>query len=356
MKRILTLLFSLILIVSAVGCDKDIKPANYNVNSTVCKHEWQEANCKNPKICKICGVTDGYPLKHLSSTDNCEQDIICERCGEIIHKAFPHTFEEATCKSPKHCLLCEYSEGEPTSDHDFTEATCKTPKTCKICGKTSGKPSDKHNYSEATCTTPKTCKVCGKTSGKTVDHKLKNHYCVYCGKYIFKIKNSGYGDTAISKIDLGESGLKIIRFKHSGRRNVIVYGYDSNGNKELLINGIGNYDGTVLIPFNGNMILNIEADGSWEYTITELSTTTKTSFSGAGDFVTPIFSENIQGVWKITHDGKRNFIVYIYTNSDSDLVVNDIGSYSGTKYIDISGSGAFFEISADGNWSIEPVN
>ena len=60
-------------------------------------------------------------------------------------------------------------------------------------------------------------------------------------------------------------------------------------------------------------------------------------------------------VWTFKHDGRSNFIVRLYTAVGTDLLVNEIGSYNGEQIVVIpTGGVAFFEITADGNWSIAP--
>lgn len=82
------------------------------LSGCACEHEWAEANCKDPKTCKLCGETEGDPLSHQ--------------------------WVDADCKSPKTCKLCGETEGNPTDDHQWEEATTEQPKTCGICGKTEG--------------------------------------------------------------------------------------------------------------------------------------------------------------------------------------------------------------------------
>ncbi len=58
-----------------------------------CKHkEWTEATCSSPKTCVECKVTEGEPLKHK--------------------------WEDATIEKPKTCSMCGETEGEPLSPAD----------------------------------------------------------------------------------------------------------------------------------------------------------------------------------------------------------------------------------------------
>ncbi|MCR4685808.1 MAG: hypothetical protein K5649_10105 [Lachnospiraceae bacterium] len=104
------------------------------------EHEWEEATCKKPKTCKICGETEGKPADH-----------------EWI---------EATCTAPRTCSVCNKTEGEPLG-HDWIEATCTEPKTCANCGETEGEPLG-HDWTFATVDAPMTCVNCGETKGEPV--------------------------------------------------------------------------------------------------------------------------------------------------------------------------------------------
>lgn len=174
---------------------------------------------------------------------------------------------------------------------------------------------------------------------------------------------SGSGDDVVTGVTL-DSGIFRIHFKHDGSRNFIVESYDDAGNSDLLINTIGAYDGYVLLSGTSPYAFEITADGAWTYTIERLSDVNEddphivfaadgsvSSFSGSGDYVTDIWTGG-SGAWQFTHDGERNFAVWLYTTDGRDLLVNEIGVYDGKKMVSIpAGSKAFFEISASGNWS-----
>ena len=48
-----------------------------------------------------------------------------------------HDWEEATCTSPRVCWICGETEGEPLG-HKWMVATYSMPKTCAVCGETEG--------------------------------------------------------------------------------------------------------------------------------------------------------------------------------------------------------------------------
>lgn len=163
---------------------------------------------------------------------------------------------------------------------------------------------------------------------------------------------SGTGDDVLSNIVVG-SGIYRIHFTHTGVDNFIVKSYDASKNDELLINHIGNYDGFILLLGESPFSIEITADGAWTCNIEQLEPVNESSFSGKGDYVTGLFTF-ASGTMEFSHDGNDNFIVVIYTSDGQRLLVNEIGSYSGKKMINVpTGTYAFFEIIADGNWTIK---
>ena len=80
-----------------------------------------------------------------------------------------HDYASATCTSPKICKVCGESEGEALG-HDWASATCTEPKTCSRCGATEGKPKGhtpgdwekgSTDYTSAKVTNIQKCSACG---------------------------------------------------------------------------------------------------------------------------------------------------------------------------------------------------
>jgi hypothetical protein len=162
---------------------------------------------------------------------------------------------------------------------------------------------------------------------------------------------SGTGDMVIDNIKL-TSEFYVAHITHTGSSNFIIKDYMGKL-YSLLVNKIGNYDGKVLMETSGTHALNIQADGSWTIEILPQISSSAVSFSGKGDFVTPFFKMPENRTWSFTHDGSSNFYIWAYAYDDADLVVNVIGKYNGTQIVDIaSGKNVFFEIHADGNWTL----
>lgn len=75
-------------------------------------------------------------------------------------------------------------------EHSWNEATCTSPKTCSICGATKGGVSSVHNWNAATCTSPKTCSICGATEGGVSSvHNYVNNKCIDCNLVQLTLSN-----------------------------------------------------------------------------------------------------------------------------------------------------------------------
>lgn len=118
-------------------------------------------------------------IDEVSSTCLQEGKIIyqCTKCEKTAKKILPvleHEWKEADCNNPKMCHLCGITEGDKV-EHQWITATCIVAKTCSLCGLEDGTPMSEqltHTWKEATCTEPQTCIVCKETEGTTIEHSL----------------------------------------------------------------------------------------------------------------------------------------------------------------------------------------
>lgn len=161
---------------------------------------------------------------------------------------------------------------------------------------------------------------------------------------------NGSGDYVASGLKITEYG--VLHIEYNGEGNFSVTSYENDDYDGLLVNEIGNYSGDVLIDHSGTFELQIEAEGSWSITSSGLDIDDSTTFSGFGDSVTGITTHD-GGNWHITHAGSSNFSVTQYGLNEGymDLLVNVIGNYDGVVKAE-KGDYIFFEINADGNWTI----
>lgn len=131
----------------------------------------------------IMGGPNEDNLTEISNVTN-EKYVVISKSSE------GHSWQDATCTTPKTCSVCGLTEGTAPG-HTWIDATCTKPKTCSICGATDGEPLG-HTWQDATCTTPKTCSVCHMTEGKALGHyyvattMISEATCTQCALYIME--------------------------------------------------------------------------------------------------------------------------------------------------------------------------
>ena len=151
----------------------------YVVNFDAMEHDWSEATCRTPQMCKLCRKTEGYPLGCTYDFDNrvitgniCTGygsiTDICVRCGvpqKTYYSNIGHSWLEASCAEPMTCEYCDTQYGEPNG-HVWIETSCIAVRKCDICGATDGE----HHWLDATCFESKRCEFCGASDGYPLDH------------------------------------------------------------------------------------------------------------------------------------------------------------------------------------------
>ena len=91
---------------------------------------------------------------------------------------------------------------------------------------------------------------------------------------------------------------------------------------------------------------------------TKIPTSARQEFTGNGDYVLTVELSRGLALLTFTHDGSRNFIVWI-RGTDEDLLVNTIGVYEGRRSFPSGGGSFLLDIQADGAWKVaveEPRN
>lgn len=306
-------------------------------------------NCSEVETCTICGSVGTKHGPHSFTGGDCRTPSSCSLCG-AVGKLADHHFEGGDCQTRSVCSVCG-AEGA-LGDHIYDDPTCTNSSVCSVCGE-EVLPALGHDITDATCTEAAHCTRCDYVEGEPLGHDGIG-LCARCGE-LGNMSFNGTGDTVVSNINLEGDGIYTYHIVYTGSRYFSVTSYDKDSDRDLLVNHVGPYDGVVLSIAPSPLTLEIEAKGNWSVDIERLNRADDLFFSGKGDFVTPIISCST-GTWKITHNGEHYFGVQAYTTSGWDLLVNDIGLYSGEKYIIVpSGSNLFFEITADGDWTIEKV-
>jgi len=164
---------------------------------------------------------------------------------------------------------------------------------------------------------------------------------------------TGEGDDVIKLPAGAKAG--IVLASHRGDSNFVILSSTSNGDYgELLVNEIGDYSGTTAFGLDSwdrgkSKFLEITADGPWEIRIRPLTRASTLPSSGRGDGVFQ-YKTTSTATRAISHSGDSNFVIQNYRGSSSDLVVNEIGDYSGRKRF---GAGpSIVVVNADGTWRI----
>jgi hypothetical protein len=182
-------------------------------------------------------------------------------------------------------------------------------------------------------------------------------------KAIAPIHLSGSGTTTATQTFVLQKGVSIFEISHTGESDFSVELLKSNGEfVEMPVNTTGNYSGkkAIGISKSGNYLLSIEADGDWNVTITQPRPSSgvkkPVTFTGAGDDVPQFLYIKKKGLvrFNMSHDGEYNFIIWLMDGNGNlvDLLVNETGSFSGSKALKIRKKGVYLlDVKADGNWS-----
>ena len=111
------LAFSLLLSLTACGCD----------------HEWKIATCGTPKTCAKCGEVDGAALGHSWLQAGCISSQTCTRCGISQGEPLGHDWQKATCTEGEKCSRCKETRGSALG-HSWEDSQVDASRTCTLCG------------------------------------------------------------------------------------------------------------------------------------------------------------------------------------------------------------------------------
>lgn len=145
----------------------------------------------------------------------------------------------------------------------------------------------------------------------------------------------------------------LVEARHNGGSNFSIWSLDSNmENIDLLVNTIGTYSGTTTTGMGRgtSQYLEVEGDGEWTITMSPLSEAhqLENGEQRSGDDVVFMDASSAKKL-DIVNDGESNFSIWAFTSSKRDLLVNEIGSYSGT----VANKGySLLVVNSEGTWSI----
>ena len=115
--------------------------------------------------CDSCGAT--VTQKHYYGGDE-----FCDDCGyEHTHSLTHVPAKDATCTTTGNVEYWRCSDCGMT----FSDEAGTTEITDTLI------PENGHSWNEATCITPKTCSVCGETEGEALGHNMVDGTCTRCG-------------------------------------------------------------------------------------------------------------------------------------------------------------------------------
>lgn len=169
---------------------------------------------------------------------------------------------------------------------------------------------------------------------------------------------AGFGRTVIPISKPGGAKVAAVAaLTHHGERNFIVKSLDANYSwKDLLVNEIGHYGGTVLFDENNwegtdTVYLDIQADGAWTISISTVESVPRFDGSfevlGRGDSV--LYYTGHPRTATLFNNGSSNFIIWAYGHNKTDLIANEIGPYTGIAPMI---GPALYEVRSNGTWSI----
>lgn len=110
MKKLWIVLLTLTMLFSAGACDTKT-PVNETSNATSettekeeetvketeCKHDFKDATCIMPRVCKLCGALDGKPIPHDPTDATCTEASKCRMCDNIIKARLGHDYVDKKC-------------------------------------------------------------------------------------------------------------------------------------------------------------------------------------------------------------------------------------------------------------------
>jgi hypothetical protein len=165
----------------------------------------------------------------------------------------------------------------------------------------------------------------------------------------------------VARFRIPRDAAAIAEIKHRGSSNFAVWTVNRGGRKlDLLVNTIGNYEGTVLFDEQEgqhSVAFQIEADGQWNIRVLPVTEARqwngRKQLTGKGDSVIRLNpSSSGLATTRIQHRGSSNFAVEAYGET-YDLLVNEIGRYRGESLL--PNRTVLLEITADGQWTFSPL-
>lgn len=171
------------------------------------------------------------------------------------------------------------------------------------------------------------------------------------------LAKKGRGDKVLKFA--AQDGPTIAKITNKGRSNFAVISYVGSTYDDLLVNEIGSYSGTVYLN-PGASRLKVTSSGSWSVTILPVTRARHwdgvAPLAGKEDSVI-LLSGGADSATGIRNKSRGNVAVIAYGEDGEylDLLVNEIGSYSGEVLLPYADPIALSVQAFGGTWSFGPV-
>ena len=161
-------------------------------------------------------------------------------------------------------------------------------------------------------------------------------------------------DDITPQFDTGlTEGIDLVTLSHDGHSSFIVYAVEGD-QTELLTSAIGAYTGQRPLVVQGPVSFQVTADGTWTVRVQPMAQGGLPAFSGPGERSAPTTPPRPSRRGTVSHDGKSAFFVYAHCVGGSVVVEDRTGAVADTPQIPFSRGPCFWEVRADGAWTLTP--
>jgi hypothetical protein len=172
-----------------------------------------------------------------------------------------------------------------------------------------------------------------------------------------QVTGHGNGDTDPITPDYTQGlnvGIEVVSLTHDGHSSFIVSATQQDAQPETLTSAIGPYTGQRPLVVEGPIVFHVTADGNWTLKVQPLPNGATPNFQGTGDAVSGNFMPPAPGAWNVQHTGDGSFSVEVHCLGGNQQVEDGSGSIQDTPQITFPQGPCFWEVRAEGDWSLAP--